>query len=174
MSKAKSKHKSAQILLVDDSISMRKLLRAMIEADGYHNITEADHGVEAFKKIIEHEFHILLTDWKMEPMDGMELSRRVRHHHREEVSTMPIVLVTAFADQKLVAEARDLGINEVLSKPVAAKVIQSKLETLLTVHRPFIKSGNYTGPDRRRGRGQKFDGQERRRDNPPVLVQVQG
>lgn len=164
----------AKILLVDDSHSMRKLLRAMIEAGGYRNIIEAEHGVAAMHAIQDGSCDILVTDWKMEPMDGLELSKRLRAFGDERQSCVPIVLVTAFADAALVANARDIGINEVLTKPVAAKVIQTKIETLLTVQQAFIRAENYKGPDRRRQKTASYAGQERRRANPPVIMQVTG
>jgi two-component system chemotaxis response regulator CheY len=173
MKSLRNKILSAKILVVDDSHSMRKLLRAMIEAADYKNVTESDNGPDAILRIEKGECDLLVTDWKMDPMDGLELSKRVRAMSNLKLATMPIILVSAFCDKELVAKARDYGINEVMAKPVAAKVIQAKVESLLTVPTSFVRAPEYKGPDRRRHR-QGYDGQEKRRPNPPAIMEVIG
>lgn len=139
-----------KVLIVEDNATMRKLLRSIVDGLGVAHILEADNGVQVLRLLDENAIDVIFLDWKMEPMNGIELAKKIREDKEKTWHTVPIILVSAFVDKDLVLAARDAGINEVLAKPVSAKMIQSKLLSIVVRPREFIKSDVYIGPDRRR------------------------
>ena len=83
-------------------------------------------------------------------MDGIEFTKKVRTDSLSPNPYLPILLLTGDARIEMVREARDAGASGFLAKPIFAQVLQKRLEMTLEENRRFIKSKNYTGPDRRR------------------------
>ena len=120
-----------KILIVDDSISMRKLLRAMISNLGITQIQEATDGQHAIQLIETQPFDFILSDWKMEPMDGLELCRWVRAHKDPQISAMPFMLVSAYYAEDLVKDANISGVNLVMRKPIEPKMLKKEIESIV-------------------------------------------
>ncbi len=144
------KYTDIRTLIVDDSASMRKLVRALMNGLGAENIIEAEDGAVALKIFDAHQFDLVLTDWKMEPVDGLALAKNLRSDARLEVCNVPIILMTAFLDKNLIDNARSVGINEVMAKPISANMIRDKLQAIYGKAHDFARTENYFGYDRHR------------------------
>ena len=86
----------------------------------------------------------------MEPVDGLQFVRMVRNERRSPAPYVPIIMVTGFTDKQRVEEARDAGVSEFLAKPVTIEALNARIETIINRPRPFIRTGEFFGPDRRR------------------------
>lgn len=160
----------ATILLADDSPFMLELMSAMLKAFGATRIERAANGEQALQMIQDRHFDVVIADWQMQPMDGHAFLKRLRHELRGNAQRLPVVMCTAYTDRERVLMLRDAGANEVLTKPVSPAAVYEKLMRALFQPRPFVVSGKYVGPDRRR-RARPIDFPDRRRRN---LAQAAG
>lgn len=128
---------------------MRKLLCAMLRSLGIRNIRQADSGKEALAILSTFPADIVITDWEMEPMDGLELTRALRNSKNSLNPYISIIMVTGKTETERVFEARDAGINHVLTKPVSPKSLSDRISALIDDPAPFVRTGAYFGPDRR-------------------------
>lgn len=158
---------SLNIMVVEDSEHMRRLLRAMLYAMGVDSVLECCTAVEAFEELGRFEPHIVISDWNMAPVNGVDFTRMVRRDARSANPYVPIVMVTGHAETGRVIEARDAGVNAFLAKPISMKALSERLTALIDHPVTFIRSESYFGPDRRRrnrNRGAPEGMTERRRN----------
>ncbi|MBV6631692.1 MAG: response regulator [Alphaproteobacteria bacterium] len=159
------------ILLVEDSPFMRELMTTLLESLEVGNITTTPNGEDAMSELMlstnngidsNSSYDVIISDWAMKPMSGLDLLKWVRSHDNEGIQFMPFIMLTAYSSADWVCEARDWGATEFLTKPVSAQAVARRLLNVIERPRPFIRTGDYFGPDRRR---QKIDfsGQERRK-----------
>jgi two-component system, chemotaxis family, chemotaxis protein CheY len=120
-----------QILVVDDYITMVRIVRKLLKQIGYENVDEASNGEMALKMIQEKQYGLIISDWNMEPMTGFELLKAVRG--AAETAKTPFILVTAEARPDNVAAAHKEGVNEYLVKPFSAPVLKEKINKALAV-----------------------------------------
>ncbi len=153
-----------RVMIIDDNRHMRALLFSIMRALGFREIKEYGDAEAALREIEHFGPDIVLTDWNMEPMDGIELVKRIRNEGAEEVRYVPIVMLTGHSEADRVRAARDAGANEFLAKPVSANSIYSRILRIVEHPRPFIKSDDYFGPDRRRHDEGPPDGMAERRE----------
>jgi len=156
------------VLVADDSNQMRRLLTAMLNAIGIFNVETAPDGREAFERIKMRRPDILITDADMGQIGGMELVRSVRRNQDTTGPYLPIIMVTGHAEQSWVEDARDAGVNEFLAKPISAAALYGRVCEVILNPRPFVRSGEYIGPDRRRRDSRSYQGPKRRRDDASV------
>ncbi|MDD9907042.1 MAG: response regulator [Rhodospirillaceae bacterium] len=151
------------ILLIEDDASMRALIRDMLYAFGISNIQTAQEGSKAYAELRHFPADIVLTDWVMEPLDGIDFTRMVRTAPDSPNPFVPIIMLTAHSSMERVIQARDSGVNEFLAKPVTAKGLYSRIATVIESPRQFVRASEYFGPDRRRS-VKEFMGMDRRSD----------
>lgn len=137
-------------LIIDDNAFMRRLVRSLLRQFGFDDLHEAADGSEALERVGERHFDVVVCDWMMEPTDGYDFVRSLRLHRESSVRTLPVVMLTAVAEQAKVMAARDAGVTEYLVKPVSSGKLRARLIAALTRPRPFVASAGYVGPDRRR------------------------
>ncbi len=152
-------------LVVDDNPHMRKLLHLLLKSFNASSIYDASDGAEALKRLRTLAADILIVDWEMSPLDGLELVRMVRTGSDSPNPYIPILMITGHSELHRVEEARDAGVNEFLVKPVSAKSLYARVATVVLRPRPFVRSRTYFGPDRRRRQDPKYNGPERRKAN---------
>lgn len=138
------------VMIVDDNRHMRGLLCSIMHALGIKRVKEVGDGESALAEIGAFEPDIVITDWHMEPMDGTTLVKTIRHSSEDLIRYVPIIMLSGHSDTQRVREARDSGVHEFLTKPVSAKSLLARLITIIENPRPFIKTEQYFGPDRRR------------------------
>jgi two-component system chemotaxis response regulator CheY len=151
-----------KILLVDDNHHMRVLLTEILRAIGVRHVFEATDGAEALQLMRAHPIDIIMSDLAMQPLDGIDFVRLLRNSPDSPNPMAPVIMITGHSTVKRVAEARDVGVNEFLSKPVTAKGVLERIGRVVENPRPFVRTGDYFGPDRRRRADPKYDGPKRR------------
>jgi two-component system chemotaxis response regulator CheY len=117
------------ILVVDDYTSMIRILRNLLEQLGFHNIDEATDGYKACEFLEGKEYGLVLSDWNMQPMTGLELLKIVRKN--DKTKTLPFIMVTAEARGDNVVTARLAGVNNYVVKPFTLPVLKQKLQAVL-------------------------------------------
>lgn len=148
-------------LIADDCAPTRQLVRAILRGFGITMVREAESGDEAMQAIQARLPDVLITDWAMEPMTGLQLTKLIRTHQDSPNPFMPIIMMTGYSARDRVFRARDAGVTEFLVKPVSPRGLFSRIQAIVEKPRPFIRVGAYFGPDRRR-RKEHWDGEERR------------
>jgi two-component system chemotaxis response regulator CheY len=149
------------VLVAEDNKPMRGLVRDILEALGVGTILEAANGEAALKLLVSHAVDIVILDWNMEPMDGMELTRVIRTSPESADQFVPIIMLSGHTERTRVLAARDAGVTEFMAKPVSVKALCARINTIIDAPRPFIRASGYFGPDRRR-RVLPFNGPDRR------------
>jgi len=141
---------------------MRSLLRALLNALGIKDISEAIHGHAAMEALRERKIDLVLTDLAMSPMDGLELTRHVRNDENSPNPFVPIIMITGHTERYRVEAARDAGVTEFLAKPVTAHNLFARITEILERPRAFVRCESYFGPDRRRQEMENYAGPRRR------------
>jgi len=149
------------VMIVEDSQPMREVLRAMLQAIGVKNIVDARDGNHAIRKLSEYQIDIIITDWVMEEMDGLELTRWIRNSPDSPDEFLPIIMVSGHTEAHRIEMARDAGVTEFIAKPLSGLGLVQRLVAVIENPRPFVRTDNYFGPDRRR-KVEPYDGEERR------------
>ena len=155
-----------RVLVADDNGHMRTLLRSLLQALGVSEICECNDGEAAFAAACEFKPDLVLSDLNMQPVDGIEFTRMVRTRRDSPNPHLPIIMVTGHTERARVVAARDAGVSEFLAKPITAQNLVSRITETLERPRPFVSTTRYVGPDRRRRRGDDYDGPRRRRTDP--------
>ena len=138
-----------KVLLVDDNEHMRAIVGTILKGIGIVNLREARDGSEALEALRTWPADIAIVDFRMEPMDGVDLTRLVRNAADSRNPFLPIIMMTGFADRPRVEEARDAGVTELIVKPVTARAIIDRLNAVVYRPRPFVRTADYFGPQRR-------------------------
>jgi two-component system, chemotaxis family, chemotaxis protein CheY len=160
-----------RFLVVDNGAHTRQLLRSLLHGFGVREIREAEDGGAGFDAFTDYEPDIVLTDYSLPTIDGLELTRMIRGS--ENNPFVPIILCTNRTERAFVAAARDAGITEFLAKPFSAKSLYERIINVVVNPRPFIKNRIYAGPSRRRNAAVKPNGPERRRGDRAEVKLVQ-
>jgi len=156
-------------LIVDDNKHMRALVKSILHALGVKNVLEASDGADAFKELRHFPADVIICDWNMSPLDGLDFVRMVRTASDSPNPFVPIIMLTGHTEMNRVMEARDCGVHEFLAKPISAKKLYSRIRSIIENPRPFVRAGLYFGPDRRRKSNPNYNGPERRKaDKAPV------
>jgi two-component system chemotaxis response regulator CheY len=123
---------TTKVLVVDDMRTMRKIVTATLQQCGFKEIVEADDGATAWPLLeqaaaTDKPFGLVLSDWNMPKMPGIELLKKVRGHASPALKTLPFLLVTAEAEQKNIIEAVQAGVSNYVVKPFSPAQLQDKL-----------------------------------------------
>lgn len=121
--------KQIKIMIVDDFATMRKVIRNLLKQLGYENIAEAEDGVVALRTLRSQKIDLVVSDWNMPNMTGLELLKAVRAD--EELKATPFLMVTAEALQDNVIAAVKAGVNNYIVKPFTAEVLNEKIVKIL-------------------------------------------
>jgi CheY-like chemotaxis protein len=151
------------ILIVDDNLHMRFLVRMILKSLGVREILEAEDGDAAMRTLQNFDADIVICDWNMEPMDGIEFTKNIRTSDDSPNAYVPIIMLTGHTEISRVETARDAGVNEFLAKPVSAKKIYQRIKVILDNPRQYVRTPTYFGPDRRRRQDPDYEGEERRK-----------
>jgi two-component system chemotaxis response regulator CheY len=117
-----------RILVVDDFESMRRIVGQLLHDMGFRDIALADDGATALAMLRQDDFGLLVTDWHMPQMDGIELVRAVRADPR--LNPIPILMVSAEATREQIIAAVKAGVNDYVVKPFTPQILQAKIEKL--------------------------------------------
>lgn len=117
------------ILIVDDYKTMLRIIRNLLVQIGFDNVEEASDGATALAKLHERPFGLVISDWNMEPMSGIDLLREVRAD--AGLKSLPFIMVTAESKSDNVIVAKEAGVSNYIVKPFNAATLKQKLATVL-------------------------------------------
>ncbi len=168
-----------RFLIVDDNAHMRRILRTLLNGFGTREIYEAEDGPTGLEAFTQYGPEIVITDWVMPGLDGLELTRMMRQPDAHGNAYVSVIMLTGHSEKARVMAARDAGVTEFLAKPISAKGLYQRIVNVVVNPRPFIKTASYFGPDRRRTVNPNYTGPERRKGGnadviePPPLVALE-
>jgi len=117
------------VLVVDDYNTMRRIIRNLLEQIGFSNTAEAENGASALEKLRAGAYGLVVSDWNMEPMTGLQLLQQVRADAR--LKETPFIMVTAESKTDNVVAAKAAGVNNYIVKPFNAETLTKKIEAVL-------------------------------------------
>jgi two-component system chemotaxis response regulator CheY len=150
------------ILVIDDNLHMRAIIKALLRAFHLSNVTEASDGAEGLDILNSNEFDLVIVDYSMPIFNGLEFVQMVRTSSDSKNAYIPIIMITGHSNRDLVNQARDAGVTEFMVKPVTAKSLFDRIVSIIDRPRAFVRSKSFFGPDRRRTRGKPYKGEMRR------------
>lgn len=138
------------ILIVDSNSYMRRVTRTMLMNLGAKKVIEAADGLAGLEAIRTCDPDVMLLDWDMPVLDGMEVMRIVRSPGVFPRPNLPIIMLTARGKRSQVVEALRAGAHEYLVKPTSAKALRDRLTSIVLKPRPMVKLGEFYVPEPRR------------------------
>lgn len=117
-----------KVLIVDDFATMRRIVRNVLKQIGFTNMVEADNGKTALKALKKEKIDLILCDWNMPEMPGIDLLKAVKSD--DELKSIPFVMVTAEAQKDNIIEAVKAGVSSYIVKPFTAETVSEKLNTI--------------------------------------------
>ncbi len=117
-----------KILIVDDFETMRRIIRGALTKIGFRNIIEAEDGIKALKVLEEEDIGLIMCDWNMPNMTGIEVLRKIRSD--EKLKDMPFIMVTAESQKGNVIEAVKAGTSHYIVKPFTPEILADKIKAV--------------------------------------------
>jgi two-component system chemotaxis response regulator CheY len=121
--------KSMNVLIVDDYKTMLRIIRNLLKQIDFNNVEEATDGAEALNKLRAGNFGLVISDWNMAPMTGLELLQEVRQDSR--LKGLPFIMITAESKTENVVAAKQAGVSNYIVKPFNAETLRDKIEKVL-------------------------------------------
>ena len=120
---------SIPILIVDDYKTMLRIIRNLLKQLGFDNVDEATDGSTALQKLREKAYGLVISDWNMEPMTGLELLKEVRAD--TQLKELPFIMITAESKSENVVAAKQAGVSNYIVKPFNADTLKTKLTAVV-------------------------------------------
>jgi len=117
-----------RILVVDDSPTIRELTKIFLKDLEFTNVEEAADGSNALEKLKSEVFDLVITDWNMPKLSGLELLKAIRAD--DKMRKIPVLMVTSVDEKDNVIQAVQAGINDYILKPISAEVLKSKIDKI--------------------------------------------
>lgn len=128
-----------KVLVVDDFPTMRRIVKNLLKQLGFENIDEAEDGAQALGKLQAGGYGLVVSDWNMPVMEGIDLLRHVRED--EAIKSIPFLMVTAEAEKDKVITAIKAGVDNYVVKPFTAEILKEKLEKIAD-KKPSLRAGS--------------------------------
>ena len=117
------------ILVVDDYQTMVRIIRNLLKQLGFEDVDDASDGTAALAKLKQKKYGLVISDWNMEPMTGLQLLREVRADSK--LASVPFIMITAESKTENVVAAKEAGVNNYIVKPFNAATLKTKLTSVL-------------------------------------------
>lgn len=121
--------KSLPILIVDDYKTMLRIIRNLLKQLNLENVQEATDGSSALKMLRDGNYGLVISDWNMEPMTGLQLLKEVRADAK--LKGLPFIMITAESKTENVVAAKEAGVSNYIVKPFNAETLRQKLVSVL-------------------------------------------
>ncbi|MGZ0188630.1 MAG: response regulator, partial [Alphaproteobacteria bacterium] len=154
-----------RFLVVEDNPALSMLFRSLLTGLGVKDIATAANCEQAKGHIHSFKPDIVITDYKMAPMTGIDLTLWLRRNPLSPDPECAIIMTSAYSEAERVIAARDAGVNEFLVKPVTVHTLYQRIRAVIESNRSFVRAESYVGPCRRRGQSASFN-----RDFPCGIV----
>lgn len=124
--------KNMNVLVVDDYQTMIRIIKNLLKQLGFNNVDEATDGTMAFDMIAKKKYGLIISDWNMEPMSGLDLLKKVRSTaDNDNISKVPFIMVTAESKTENVIAAKQAGVNNYIVKPFNAETLKTKITAVI-------------------------------------------
>jgi two-component system chemotaxis response regulator CheY len=123
------RRRGIRILAVDDSPTMRKIIRNQLAEAGFAEVDEAENGRDALERLGHGEYDLLITDWNLREMGGLGLVKEVRKS--DATRALPILMITTVTGKEEIVAALKAGVNNVVVKPFDAGTLHAKIARLV-------------------------------------------
>jgi two-component system chemotaxis response regulator CheY len=120
--------KAMRVLIVDDYNTMLRIMRNLLRQLDVNNVEEANNGDDALRMLNRERFDLVISDWNMQPMTGLELLRQVRT--TEKLKRIPFIMVTAESKTEHVIAAKQAGVSNYIVKPFNAETLRAKITSV--------------------------------------------
>ncbi len=121
--------KNMKIMIVDDYSTMLRILRNLLRQLEFNNVDEANNGDDALQKLREGQYNLIISDWNMAPMTGLDLLKNVRADAK--LKHIPFIMVTSESKTDNVIAAKQAGVSNYIVKPFNAETLKSKMASVL-------------------------------------------
>jgi two-component system chemotaxis response regulator CheY len=121
--------KDMSVLIVDDYKTMLRIIRNLLKQIGFNNVDDATDGKEALAMAMGKSYGLIISDWNMEPMTGLQLLKEVRAS--DQIKHVPFIMITAESKTENVIAAKEAGVNNYIVKPFNAETLRSKMGAVL-------------------------------------------
>lgn len=121
--------KNMPILIVDDYKTMLRIIRNLLKQLGFTNVEEASDGAAALEVLRRTEIKLVISDWNMEPMTGLQLLKEVRADAK--LKALPFIMITAESKTENVIAAKQAGVNNYIVKPFNAATLKTKMSSVI-------------------------------------------
>lgn len=118
-----------RVLIVDDSATMRRIIRNNLKFAGYDDAVEAGNGVEGLACLAGNPIDLIITDWNMPEMNGIEFVKAVRS--KDQLKQLPVLMITTVAERENIMIALAAGVTNYIVKPFDAETLKKKLDQVL-------------------------------------------
>ncbi len=173
-SAGRSRLGAINILLIDADRELSLVLKKVLRSLGFGTVHHAKDGSAALDILRKNPVDLVITDWDMQPMSGIQFINHVRNDLGSPNQTIPIIMLTGRAKRANVETARDTGITEFLVKPFTAKTLRDRIVLVIDHPRDFVVTPNYKGPDRRRKAVPVDDTRDRREHERNEAIALMG
>jgi two-component system chemotaxis response regulator CheY len=117
------------ILVVDDYKTMVRIIRNLLKQLGFNNVDEAHDGSSALEKLRDRAYGLVISDWNMEPMTGLQLLKEVRADGK--LKGTPFIMITSESKTENVVAAKEAGVNNYIVKPFNAETLKKKMSSVI-------------------------------------------
>jgi len=124
-------NKEMNVLIVDDYKTMLRVIRNLLGQIGFKNVDEANDGQHALELMRHKNYGLIISDWNMEPMSGLDLLKSVRSQAATPVGKTPFIMITAENKMENVVAAKQAGVNNYIVKPFSAEILKGKMASVL-------------------------------------------
>lgn len=161
-----------RVMIADPYAQLRDLLRdILLRGIGVAEVLEARDGEDAMTMLRELPCDVLIADTGMNPLGAVDLTRKIRNGDEGVDPFTPVIVMSGHANLDEIIDARDAGANDYLAKPLSAKILDLRLHAVVEHPRPFIRSDDFFGPDRRRHQKSRYKGPNRRIQEADLIDQ---
>lgn len=122
--------KNMNILIVDDYNTMLRIIKNLLKQLGFNNVDEATDGQMALEKLQNKDYGLIISDWNMEPMSGIDLLKSIRASN-DNHNGVPFIMITAESKTENVVAAKQAGVNNYIVKPFNAETLKQKMTAVL-------------------------------------------
>lgn len=126
-----SVNKDMNVMIVDDYKTMLRVIRNLLSQIGFKNVDEATDGTQALDLVRQKKYGLIISDWNMEPMSGLDFLKNLRAANEDHINTIPFIMITAENKMDNVVAAKQAGVNNYIVKPFSAEILKGKIAAVL-------------------------------------------
>lgn len=157
-------------LVADPNPHLIQITREILGGFGVRKMLHVNQSADLYKALVGQKVDILLCDAALPPLGGLTVTRTIRRNPDNENRTIPILIMTSDTRGSTIKNARDVGANMVVAKPMSPNTLYQRLSWIAFNARPFVDTATYFGPDRRFKIEGYPDGVGRRKTDKPVEI----